>query len=155
MDIKIDDLSGGQVIELLEQHLADMYANSPPENVHALDVNALKSPQITFFSSWLGDELQGCLAMKTLTPEHIELKSMRTSNKARKSGVASELLTHVLTTAKAQGYRKASLETGTQAFFKPARTLYTKFGFHYCEPFADYKADPCSCFMTKSLDELE
>ncbi|HHI5002076.1 GNAT family N-acetyltransferase [Vibrio parahaemolyticus] len=153
MEIKIDDLSGGEVIRLLEEHLADMYAISPPESVHALDVKALKSPKITFFSAWKNSELQGCLAIKELTPDHIELKSMRTSQSARKSGVATKLLNHALNEAIDRGYRKVSLETGTQEFFKPARNLYEKFGFMYCEPFADYKLDPHSHFLTRELAE--
>ncbi|MCW8833870.1 MAG: GNAT family N-acetyltransferase [Colwellia sp.] len=153
MKIKIDDLSDGEVIKLLEEHLADMYATSPPESVHALDVDSLKSLDITFFSCWLGDELQGCLAVKQLTPHHIELKSMRTTSSSRKSGVATKLLTHVLNTAIDNGYQKVSLETGTQEFFLPARNLYEKFGFTYCEPFADYKVDPHSHFMTRKLAE--
>ncbi|HAS6444407.1 TPA: GNAT family N-acetyltransferase [Vibrio parahaemolyticus] len=153
MEIKIDDLSGGEVIELLEEHLADMYATSPLESVHALDVDALKSPDITFFSGWVNGELQGCLAIKQLTPRHVELKSMRTSNSSRKSGVATKLLTHALNTAIDKGYRKVSLETGTQQFFQPARNLYEKFGFIYCEPFADYELDPHSHFMTRELVE--
>jgi len=153
MEIKIDDLSGGEVIKLLEEHLADMYATSPPESVHALDVDALKSPDITFFSGWFGGELQGCLAIKQLTPQHIELKSMRTSSSSRKSGVATKLLTHALNTAIDKGYQKVSLETGTQDFFRPARNLYEKFGFTYCAPFSDYELDPHSHFMTRELAE--
>ncbi|EMP4400186.1 GNAT family N-acetyltransferase [Vibrio parahaemolyticus] len=153
MEIKIDDLSGGEVIKLLEEHLADMYATSPPESVHALDVNALKSPDITFFSAWSGGELQGCLAIKQLTSQHIELKSMRTSSTSRKSGVATKLLVHALNAAIDEGYQKVSLETGTQDFFRPARNLYEKFGFSYCDPFSDYKLDPHSHFMTRELAE--
>ncbi|EIT6978205.1 GNAT family N-acetyltransferase [Vibrio vulnificus] len=153
MEIKIDDLSGGEVIQLLEEHLADMYATSPPESVHALDVEALKSPTITFFSGWLGGELQGCLAIKELTPQHVELKSMRTANASRKSGVASKLLKHALNSAIERGYHQVSLETGTQDFFLPARNLYEKFGFSYCGPFADYEMDPHSHFMTRELAE--
>ncbi len=130
-----------------------MYATSPPESVHALDVSALKSPDITLFSGWLNGELQGCVAMKQLTPEHIELKSMRTARSSRHSGVASKLLTHALNTAIDNGYTKASLETGTEVFFQPARRLYQKFGFTYCQPFADYKLDPNSHFMTRALSE--
>ncbi|WP_432454677.1 GNAT family N-acetyltransferase [Agarivorans sp. QJM3NY_29] len=155
MEIIIDDLSGGEVIQLLEEHLADMYATSPPESVHALDVDGLKVPEVTFFSAWLGNELQGCLAIKQLTSEHIELKSMRTAHAARKSGVASKLLTHVLNVATENGYRKVSLETGSQAFFKPARSLYEKFGFSYCGPFSDYTEDPNSRFMTKELADQQ
>ncbi|MGF1713165.1 GNAT family N-acetyltransferase [Vibrio kagoshimensis] len=153
MEIKIDDLSGGEVIELLEEHLADMYATSPPESVHALDVDALKSSDITFFSGWVNGELQGCLAIKQLNPRHVELKSMRTSSSSRKSGVATKLLTHALNTVIDKGYRKVSLETGTQQFFQPARNLYEKFGFTYCEPFANYELDPHSHFMTRELVE--
>ncbi|WP_440053508.1 GNAT family N-acetyltransferase [Pseudoalteromonas sp. T1lg65] len=153
MKIKIDDLSGGEVITLLEEHLADMYATSPPESVHALDVDALKSPDITFFSGWLSNQLQGCVAIKKLSSQHVELKSMRTASTARNSGVASALLTHVMQVAMKNGYRQMSLETGSQAFFKPARNLYEKFGFSYCPPFADYTDDPHSRFMTKYLTE--
>ncbi len=153
MEIKVDDLSSGEVIKLLEEHLADMYATSPAESVHALDVEALKSSEITFFSGWSNGELQGCLAIKQLTPLHIELKSMRTSSSSRKSGVATKLLTHALNTALDNGYQKVSLETGTQQFFQPARNLYEKFGFTYCEPFADYEVDPHSHFMTRELVE--
>ncbi|MGB1973892.1 MAG: GNAT family N-acetyltransferase [Vibrio toranzoniae] len=148
MEIKIDDLSGGEVIELLEEHLADMYATSPPESVHALDIKALKSPEITFFSAWKDNQLLGCVAIKELDHSHAELKSMRTSQFARQSGVASKLLQHALDTATIRQYQRISLETGSEAYFKPARRLYEKFGFDYCEPFADYRLDPNSHFMS-------
>lgn len=148
MEIKIDDLSGGEVIELLEEHLADMYATSPPESVHALDIKALKSPEITFFSAWQDNQLLGCVAIKELDHSHAELKSMRTSQFARQSGVASKLLQHALDTAIIRQYQRISLETGSEAYFKPARRLYEKFGFDYCEPFADYRLDPNSHFMS-------
>ncbi|KWU01465.1 acetyltransferase [Vibrio toranzoniae] len=148
MEIKIDDLSGGEVIELLEEHLADMYATSPPESVHALDIKALKSPEITFFSAWKNNQLLGCVAIKELDHSHAELKSMRTSQFARQSGVASKLLQHALDTAIIRQYQRISLETGSEAYFKPARRLYEKFGFDYCEPFADYRLDPNSHFMS-------
>ncbi|PMM56366.1 GNAT family N-acetyltransferase [Vibrio splendidus] len=151
MDIKIDDLSGGEVIELLEEHLADMYATSPPESVHALDIKDLKSPEITFFSAWKENQLLGCVAIKELDTQHAELKSMRTTQFARQSGVASKLLQHVLDTAAARQYQQISLETGSEDYFKAARNLYEKFGFGYCEPFADYELDPYSQFMTIEL----
>lgn len=151
MIIKIDDLSDGKVIALLKEHLADMYATSPPESVHALDVDGMKSSDITFFSGWNGGELQGCLAIKKLNSAHIELKSMRTASSTRQSGVATQLLTYALRMAVNDGYQRVSLETGSQEFFKPARCLYEKLGFHYCEPFSDYAEDPHSRFMTKSL----
>lgn len=151
MEIKIDDLSGGEVVGLLEEHLADMYATSPPESVHALDIEGLKSPEITFFSAWKDSQLLGCVAIKELDSNHAELKSMRTTQVARKSGVASMLLQHVLDTAIARQYRTVSLETGSEDYFKPARNLYEKFGFGYCEPFADYELDPYSQFMSIEL----
>lgn len=151
MKIIIDDLSGGEVIELLEEHLADMYATSPPESVHALDVAALKSPEITFFSAWKDSQLLGCVAIKELDTKHAELKSMRTSQCARNTGVASQLLQYVLDTASNRQYQRISLETGSEEYFKPARNLYEKFGFGYCEPFADYELDPYSQFMSIEL----
>lgn len=151
MEIKIDDLSGGEVIGLLEEHLADMYATSPPESVHALDIDALKSPEITFFSAWKDSQLLGCVAIKELDAQHAELKSMRTSQFARNAGVASQLLQHVLDTATSRQYQKISLETGSEEYFEPARNLYEKFGFDYCDPFADYKLDPYSQFMSIEL----
>ncbi|KAB2823135.1 MULTISPECIES: GNAT family N-acetyltransferase [Aliivibrio] len=153
MDIKIDDLNGGEVVQLLKEHLEDMYATSPPESVHALDVSALKVPEITFFSCWKGEQLLGCAAIKELDSNHAELKSMRTSNHARKLGVGTLLLNHVLKVSSDRGYKKISLETGSQEFFKPARNLYEKFGFQYCDPFADYKPDPHSQFMSFTLGE--
>ncbi|MEZ8022180.1 MULTISPECIES: GNAT family N-acetyltransferase [unclassified Vibrio] len=151
IEIKVDDLSGGEVIELLEEHLADMYATSPAESVHALDLDGLKSPEITFFSAWKDSQLLGCVAIKELNTQHAELKSMRTSQFARKSGVASQLLQHVLDTATARQYQTISLETGSEDYFKAARNLYEKFGFGYCEPFADYVLDPHSQFMRIEL----
>lgn len=151
MDIQIDDLSGGDVIALLQEHLRDMYATSPAESVHALDVEALKHPYITFFSARRDGALLGCVAIKRLTETEAELKSMRTVRLSRNSGVASALLEHVLAFAASQGYRKLSLETGTQAYFAPARNLYQKFGFQDCGPFSTYQLDPHSHFMTRAV----
>ena len=152
MEIKVDDLEGGEVIALLEEHLADMYATSPPESVHALDVHALKAPDITFFSGWDNDgRLMGCVALKELSSDHGEIKSMRTAQHARKLGVATQLLQHLLHVSMQRGYQTISLETGSQDYFQPARNLYEKFGFSYCGPFANYQPDPNSKFMTLAL----
>lgn len=151
MQIRIDDLEGGEVLLLLEEHLADMYAVSPPESVHALDVVALKDPAITFFSAWQGEQLQGCVAIKELDSKHAELKSMRTTSSARNKGVASGLLQHALDVCNQRGYEKISLETGSVDYFLPARRLYEKFGFSYCDPFGSYQQDPFSAFMTLEL----
>jgi putative acetyltransferase len=151
MDIIIDTLDSEDIVALLKEHLADMYATSPPESVHALDLDALKKPNITFWSAWENGELLGCAALKQINDFHVELKSMRTTRSARNKGVASGLLTHLLTVAKARNCKQVSLETGSMDFFKPARSLYEKYGFHYCDPFADYQPDPNSQFMTKAL----
>ncbi|MEK2103887.1 GNAT family N-acetyltransferase, partial [Vibrio parahaemolyticus] len=140
-----------QVLALLEEHLQDMYATSPPESVHALDVSKLKLPSITFWTGWDGEQLLGCVAMSQLEDGHAELKSMRTTPSARKQGVASRLLNHVIEQAKHQGIQRLSLETGSMAFFEPAHRLYEKHGFVYCEPFGDYQPDPNSRFMTLAL----
>ncbi|HCE3218690.1 TPA: GNAT family N-acetyltransferase [Vibrio parahaemolyticus] len=151
MRIEIDDLERPQVLALLEVHLQDMYATSPPESVHALDVSKLKLPSITFWTGWDGEQLLGCVAMSQLEDGHAELKSMRTTPSARKQGVASRLLNHVIEQAKHQGIQRLSLETGSMAFFEPAHRLYEKHGFVYCEPFGDYQPDPNSRFMTLAL----
>ena len=151
MDIKIDDLTGPEVAELLREHLQDMARHSPPESIHALDLEALRKPEITFWSVWEGTELLGCGALKELDAQHAEIKSMRTAASHLRKGVASQTLQHILAEAKRRGYRRISLETGSMAAFEPARTLYAKFGFRYCEPFADYVEDPNSVFMTQEL----
>ncbi|EHH1076986.1 GNAT family N-acetyltransferase [Vibrio parahaemolyticus] len=151
MRIEIDNLERQQVFALLEEHLQDMYATSPPESVHALDVSKLKLPSITFWTGWDGEQLLGCVAMSQLEDGHAELKSMRTTPSARKQGVASRLLNHVIEQAKHQGIQRLSLETGSMAFFEPAHRLYEKHGFVYCEPFGDYQPDPNSRFMTLAL----
>ncbi|GAB3284529.1 GNAT family N-acetyltransferase [Parahaliea aestuarii] len=151
MEIRIDDLRGEGVIALLREHLEDMYATSPPESVHALDVEGLRQPSITFWCLKERNVVLGCVALKALEPGHGEIKSMRTANAARGRGVGNRLLIHLLGEARARGFQRLSLETGTQNFFLPARRLYEKHGFSYCEPFADYRLDPNSVFMTLAL----
>ena len=151
MDIRIDNLSGPEIEQLLTEHLADMFAASPPECVFALDLNGLKKPNITFWTVWEDSQLLGCGALKTLDETHAEIKSMRTTSAARNKGVASTLLRHIIDAAKQKGLNKISLETGSQDFFAPARKLYTKHNFTECGPFSDYKLDPYSVFMTRSL----
>ena len=151
MKIIIDDLTGGEVLALLEEHLYEMYATSPPESVHALDVEALKASNITFFSGWKQQQLAGCVAIKTLDTHSAELKSMHTAKPFRGCGVASQLLLFALEHAKMKGFSSVSLETGTQDYFLAARTLYKKFGFVDCGPFGNYSIDPNSHFMTRAL----
>ena len=151
MDIRLDDLSGPQIRALLDEHLQSMYSLSPPESVHALDLEALRAPGISFWTVWSGDALLGCGALKALDARHGEIKSMRTAAVHRRNGVAQAMLQHSLAEAAKRGYARLSLETGTQADFEPARRLYRKFGFEECPPFADYVEDPNSVFMTRAL----
>lgn len=149
--IAVDDLSGPEIAALLTEHLSDMAAHSPVESMHALDLDALRRPQITFWSGWDGDTLAGCAALKELDETHAEIKSMRTAATHKRRGIASILLRHLLTEATARGYRRMSLETGSPDFFIPAQKLYTAHGFEFCEPFGDYVLDPYSRFMTRTL----
>ncbi|WJM09220.1 GNAT family N-acetyltransferase [Paenibacillus sp. PK1-4R] len=151
MEIKVDDLSGGQVKALIAEHLQGMAADSPPESIHALNLDGLKKPEITFWCAWEGDDLLGCGAIKELDPEHAELKSMRTASAHLRKGVARKILAHIMEVATDRGYKRISLETGSMDSFIPARKLYEDFGFEYCEPFADYILDPNSTFMTKKI----
>jgi putative acetyltransferase len=151
MRIGVETPNAEDVIALLQAHMLDMHATSPPESVHALDVAALNAPEITFFSARRNGELLGCAAIKALEVGHAELKSMRTAPNARNQGVAAALLTHLLEVARSRGYHMVSLETGSMAYFEPARRLYEKFGFSYCEPFGSYQLDPHSCFMRLQL----
>lgn len=148
MKIEVDHLDGEDVIKLLEEHLADMHATSPPESIHALDVDSLKSPDITFWCARENGQALGCIALKQLTASQAEIKSMRTTENSRGRGVGSALLKRLLAEVADRGYESVSLETGSQDFFLPARKLYESFGFEYCGPFSDYKLDPNSLFMT-------
>ena len=151
MEIRVDDLRGRQIIELLNEHLRSMKTVSPPESCHALNLDELRQPDITFWSIWDGSQLAGCGALKHLDGEHAEIKSMRTAESHRRKGVASQLLRHVIDEAKRRGHRRLSLETGSMAYFEPARRLYSSFGFTLCPPFATYIEDPNSVFMSKEL----
>ena len=147
------DTPGQQdVLQLLGEHLADMYATSPPESVHALDPAALAGPGVSFWTARQDSRLLGCAALKHLASGDAEIKSMRTANAARGRGVASALLRHVLAEARDSGYERLFLETGSQEFFAPARRLYERHGFVGCPPFAGYEADPNSVFMSLHLD---
>jgi putative acetyltransferase len=151
VEIRLDDLSGPEIAELLREHLQNMAENSPPESMHALGLEELRQPEITFWTVWNQNELLGCGALKELDPEHGEIKSMRTAAAHRCRGVASLLLRHILKEAKRRNYKRVSLETGSMEAFTPAHNLYARFGFEPCSPFADYVQDPNSLFMTKEL----
>lgn len=158
MRITTDSPARDDVRRLLEEHLADMYATSPAESVHALDHSALLAPTLTFWTARDDDgALLGCGALSELAAgpgvpaSHGEIKSMRTATAARGRGVASAVLGTILAEARHRDYRRVSLETGTQDFFAPARRLYARHGFTECGPFGDYALDPHSTFMTLEL----
>jgi len=153
MRIEVDDLTRPEVHALLNEHLANMYELSPPESVHALDLDRLRTPDITFWSVWDGDRLIGCGALKELTPTHGEIKSMRTPKALRRRGAGRAVLEHIIETARRRGYETLSLETGSQPAFVPAQMLYRSFGFEVCGPFAGYRDDPNSVFMKLALSK--
>jgi putative acetyltransferase len=151
MDIRVDDLSGPEIARLLQEHLQGMALHSPPESIHALDLDALRTPEITFWSAWQGAELMGCGAIKELDSAHAEIKSMRTASMQLRKGVAAALMHHILDEARRRCYQRLSLETGSAEAFAPAHRLYASFGFKPCGPFADYVEDPYSVFMTREV----
>lgn len=151
MKITVDDLTGPQIAAFLDEHVRQMRAITPLEAKFALDLDALRAPEITFWSAWDGDTVLGCAALKRLDPGHAEVKSMRTSPARQRSGIASRLLEHLITEARRMGYTRLSLETGTDEFFAPARKLYEKYAFTYCGPFADYQPSPHNTFMTRPV----
>ena len=151
MRIVVDDLSGPRIAAFLDEHVQQMRSITPPEGKHALDLDSLRQPEITFWSVLDGDALVGCGALKRLDEGHAELKSMRTAPARQRSGVASLLLEHIIAEARRMGFIRLSLETGSAGFFRPARSLYEKFGFEYCQPFAAYRPGPHNVFMTRTL----
>ncbi|HEY9664927.1 MAG TPA: GNAT family N-acetyltransferase [Allocoleopsis sp.] len=151
LEIREDDLTGAAIADLLREHLENMYEITPPESVHALDLDALRSPDITFWTAWHGDELLGCGALKELDSTSGEIKSMRTATAHRRKGVASKILEHIIREAERRAYSYLHLETGAFPEFAPARALYVRYGFEFRGPFADYTDDPNSVFMTKRL----
>lgn len=160
LHIRLDDLSDPRIARFLEEHLQDMRATSPPESVHALDLSKLRDPSVHFWSAWLPADdtpgasdgvLVGTGAIKRLDARHAELKSMRTASVFRGQGFAKQVLLHVLAQARALGFQRLSLETGTQPFFAPAHQLYLAHGFEPCGPFGNYTPDPNSRYLTRAL----
>jgi len=151
MRIVIDDLGHPAIHALLDEHLQNMYQLSPPESIHALNLEKLRAPEITFWTAWENGVLLGCGALKELTPTHGEIKSMRTPLAHRRKGAGRAILAHIIEVAKERAYERLSLETGRAEAFKAAHSLYESAGFSYCGPFGDYKEDPNSVFMTLRL----
>jgi putative acetyltransferase len=155
MKIELDDLSRPAIHELLREHLRNMHELGPPESVHALDIDGLRRPEITFWSAWEdGNVLLGCGALLELDRRHGEVKSMRTPAARRRTGAGRALLMHIIDVARSRGYERLSLETGSVAAFVPAHRLYESAGFTRTGPFGAYAEDPNSVFMTLVLAPL-
>lgn len=153
MLFRVDDLSGEETLGLIRQHLEEMAAMSPPESCHALDVDGLLEAGVTLWSAWDGDALAGCGALKRLDAQRAEIKSMRVSDAYRGRGAGRAILAHLLSQAKAAGYRTLWLETGSGEGFQPALGLYVSAGFVRCAPFGSYVEDPFSTFMTLTVEQ--
>jgi putative acetyltransferase len=150
--IEVDDLESREIRAFLQDHIADMKSISPPESKHALDLEELKAPEITFWSASEDKRVIGCGALKELDAYSGEIKSMRVRASARAGGIGSKILRHIINEAARRGYRVLKLETGSMEYFVPARNLYLKYGFKQCEPFGSYKLDSNSVFMALNLD---
>lgn len=151
IEITIGDLDDTRVVALLRHHFDTCHEVTPPGSAHVFDISRLKSPDVDFFAAWDGDTLLGVGAVKYLDATHGEVKSMHTSQAARRRGVGGAILRHIMATARAKGIARLSLETGSFAYFEPARTLYRLHGFSDCPPFGDYKSDPNSSFLTRAI----
>ena len=151
MEIREGLLDHPAVIALLKEHLASMEQTAPPESRHALDPGGLRGPDITFWSLWDGSQLAGVGALKHLSRDHVEIKSMKTAPAYLRKGIASKILAHMIQDARERGCLRISLETGSMEFFAPARHLYSSFGFEPCAPFGNYVDDPNSVFMSRLL----
>ncbi len=151
MEIALDDLTSPGIVAFLEAHVAQLRSMSPPESTHALDLAGLRAPQVRFWAAHDAGEVVGCAALKRLDAGHAELKSMRTATHRLRQGIAAALLTYVLDEARASGFSRVSLETGSYEFFHAAHALYRRHGFVECEPFGGYRLDPLSTFMTREL----
>jgi putative acetyltransferase len=145
------DFSDPRVVDLLRIHLAGARAETPPGSAHALDLGGLQSPEISFRTIWDDEMLSGIGALKRLSPDHGEVKSMHTAKSIRGKGVGSAMLRHIIATARASGFSRLSLETGSSDYFRPAQALYRSHGFVECPPFANYVLDPNSVFMSCDL----
>ena len=146
------NFSNNQVNELLIKHFIELKTVSPKGSTHVLDIEGLKHPSIKFWSLWDNDELIGCGALKFLSKDHGEFKSIRIADRFRGKGLGKNIIQHLIDKSKILKINKLSIETGAGEFFAPARKLFLNFGFKSCEPFAHYKVDPNSCYFSLDLD---
>jgi putative acetyltransferase len=149
--VRVDDLSSPEVQALVAEHLAGMQGNTPPGHVHALAIEGLKTPEITFWSAWLDGQLGGCGALRALSATAGEVKSMRTGKAFLRQGIGQAVLDEVMRTARERGYTHLYLETGTGEAFAAAHALYQRNGFAWCGPFGDYTATYFNVFMCKEF----
>ena len=147
----VDDLTGPPTRALVARHLAGMRAITPEESVHALDVDKLRGPDVTFWSVWIGEEIAGCGALKVLDATRGELKSMRVADAFLGQGIGRAILDHLMAEARKRKMESLWLETGSSPPFIPALRLYESAGFIRCGPFEGYQDDPFSVFMTRRL----
>ena len=151
VEIVAGGLSDPQVVQFLNVHLSTAHAHTAPGSAHALDLSGLQSAEISFWSAWEHGQLLAVGALKRLSPAHGEVKSMHTAGAARRRGVGSAMLRHIIEVARSRGMTRLSLETGSSDFFAPARALYERHGFVACAPFDTYRPDPNSLFFTRDL----
>ena len=151
MDFREGNLDDPRVADLVREHLTRARAETAVGSSHALDLSGLRAPDVTFWSAWEGDALAGVGALRTLDPTHGEVKSMYTAEAMRGRGVGGAILRHIMGEARKQGMTRLSLETGSWPYFEPARALYRRHGFVECPPYAHYRPDPNSVFMTLEL----
>jgi putative acetyltransferase len=151
LTIREDDLTGAKSRALVIRHLSGMHANSPADSVHALGIEALRAPNMTFWTAWHGEEVVACGALKRLDDANGEIKSMRVADAWLGKGCGRAMLEHIFSHARTSGIKSLWLETGSGDAFVPAHRLYTSAGFTFCGPFGDYKPDPFSRFMTRAV----
>ena len=145
------NFDNSEVLELLNKHFIELRSVSPEESTHVLDIEGLNDQNIKFWSLWEGNLLMGCGALKLLNKEHGEFKSIRVEDRFRKKDNGIKILKHLIFEAKKLNIKRISVETGTGDFFTPARKLFNKCGFKLCKPFAHYKEDPNSCYMSMRI----
>ena len=154
LEIREADPRDPSALALLEAHIAHCWdAGAPPESTHVMDVEALRTPAMTFWTAWQDSQVVACGALKEIDPSHGEIKSMHTVASCRGQGVAAAMLKHIVEAARGRGYRRVSLETGSMEAFAAARAFYARHGFTPCPPFEGYREDPNSVFMTLTLGE--
>ncbi len=151
MDIRPGDLADPRIVALLRHHYDKCHEVTPKCSAHVFTLEKLAAPGIDFWAAWDGETLLGTGAMKPLDATHGEVKSMHTAEAARRRGVGNALLRHIIATSRARGLTRLSLETGSFGYFEPAVALYKAHGFEECPPFGDYKLDPNSLFLTRTL----